>query len=623
MRRRGGARVCAPNACDAIPSQVRARRSHTARRGNAERVQGAEIVTRGARPHVRSAQFHQNMNRSSVALPRTDPLPHQSVQDIHGQRARSENHVVEGLDVELGAQCRLRRLTYLQQCHLADLVPAGLPRPRRISPTFLVTLVPCHACLLLHVGRSTIDAPAIRVNTSIGNEPHCPPDLRGKAAEELVWRRVHGHLLAQRLAVQRPTFEVARVERSSCWAVLIPPVLGVTQEVWQRLVLDGQGSLKVVSGDPFMEGQHRHAVLGPFTQVRHIHRERAWPLSILRALHVEGHRPGCAACHHQRHPWLLVEVLRQFLLNSLNNLAVALQELILGVKKKFWIFLQTSGKLSEAAFETQHVEHLPLHPLFDAGHLPQTHVMDLLRCLQCVGVKDQTLRVDLSSIFQGWAARFQRDSGVVESGEKGVQTLEGLPEAVLDRLVQVDEGICLKVQAANGCSQLGEVAGDEFLQTLCRSLHHDPGRRHPGHATPVGQQIHVPSHLRGKLHESVQVGLHVLRGLEVHPLQHLEEVLEQGTHAADAVDGPGVTVQTDRVGFALYARPEQVHVQTILGRDARILQVERGELGKHPLVVLQAHLEGSRGAVLQARIVLVESDLCGKLRVVTQLVLEI
>merc|ERR1740117_61376 len=176
--------------------------------------------------------------------------------------------------------------------------------------TLIAAFRSSHSGLLFHVAGGLLNAPTILMDARVNNHSDGTHHLHTQAPEQILRRLIHTHLLSQSLAVQRPTFQVACVQRSSCAPILVPPVFYETQEVWNGVVLNCQHCLLMMPRNALVQRQGHHLILWTIVQARGIHVEATWPFAIRRACIIKGNWPALLRHDLQRHLLYPSEVLR-------------------------------------------------------------------------------------------------------------------------------------------------------------------------------------------------------------------------------------------------------------------------------------------------------------------------
>ena len=162
------------------------------------------------------------------------------VEHVERESAAAEDLVVEGADVEFGAELFLRALAELEDLELAELVGAGLRGPRDVAVGLglderLVDVV------LAHVVDDLIAGPALRVDAGVDDEADGAEELGVEAAVVADGVLIEADFFAELLGVERPAFGVGAEA-------------GVEAELGQALELLLDGELHVMAGDAFVVG---------------------------------------------------------------------------------------------------------------------------------------------------------------------------------------------------------------------------------------------------------------------------------------------------------------------------------------------------------------------------------
>src|SRR5579862_9069562 len=130
----------------------------------------------------------------------------------HRQRhgAEREDRVVEGAQVELGAERALRLRARFLDRHLAQVIGERLARPGDVAVDLGLDLVIGKRRVLARIGDRLLARPTLGVDAGVDDEPRRAPDLPAEIAEAVVGRVVHPHLVAQIFAIERPAFAEGR-----------------------------------------------------------------------------------------------------------------------------------------------------------------------------------------------------------------------------------------------------------------------------------------------------------------------------------------------------------------------------------------------------------------------------
>ena len=185
-------------------------------------------------------------------------------QDIERHRTLVEQCIVKGAYVKVWTERRLCLGPKLKNPKLSDLVRQGLRGPGYVALGFGHHHPLGQDRVVAQALRGVLGRPAHPVDADVHLQPARTPHRKRQAAEALVGRAIHAHLLAQEFRVQRPALDerrhiVAAAKMRQIRALLTERDLQVMPR--HALVQDPrrQAYQRVAVGEPAHDDQARHA----------------------------------------------------------------------------------------------------------------------------------------------------------------------------------------------------------------------------------------------------------------------------------------------------------------------------------------------------------------------------
>lgn len=203
------------------------------------------------------------------------------VEEVKGEGAGEEEGVVEGADVKAGAMGGFGAGAEVADFELADLVGEGLAGPGDVAVHFGDDV----ELGLGAVGEEVIDGllsgPFLMVDAGVEHEADAAPEVIDELAEVVVRVAVETELVAEGFGVESPAFDISgEVE--------------VAAELGQAGLLLGEGDLKVMARDGFMQGEGHHFPFGSHVGGVQVDSENARTTSVCGgSLIVSGAGVGC------------------------------------------------------------------------------------------------------------------------------------------------------------------------------------------------------------------------------------------------------------------------------------------------------------------------------------------
>src|SRR6266404_1296023 len=249
-----------------------------------------------------------------------EPMLDMWLKEAQRNGALLQDGVVEGADVEFGAEAALGFGAQLADFELAEFVGQRLAGPDDVAIDFDGDVLVGLAGVVLEKLDGLVARPVHGMHPGIHNKAHRAPHLVAELPEFRVWIGVEADVLAEALAVQRPALDKRRVAE----------VLAKLRRVFHFL---RQRNLQMVPGDRFMQRERFHFPLGPRVQIVRIDEIAAGPPGLRRTrLIVSGGLRGRLEIGNGadavRQARQLAEKMRQAGIDALGDDAVAVHKIV-------------------------------------------------------------------------------------------------------------------------------------------------------------------------------------------------------------------------------------------------------------------------------------------------------
>ena len=519
---------------------------------------------------------------------------------------------MECAQIESIAEFLFGACTQLADFQFAEFVAECLAGPADVAIHFGGDFVFAEGCVVAQQRQCLIARPALGMHAGIDDQTRCAPHFVGQSAEMFVRVFIDAHLDAKMFGIQCPAFAECRD-------------IAVATKRRLLALLTGQCRLQVMTGHGFVQGQRGQCIQRSRIKFPRIHPVKTCTLATFRRRAVTtGRVVGRDRCRHRcnavRQSWQLAEILRQFAVDALGDVARMHQQFAWRLRVKLRIAAQEFQERRKIAIELGVMQHL-LHLRTNACDFVQSDLMDGIgRCIQR-GVFADLLLVIRLAFRQVVGGNRVACTGLIFLGEERQQTRIGGDHFLADylaclgaqcvRIVGTDRGR----QGFERCVERHgfDIAGlgDHGNRRLA-SGQHDTRQGHARFQARF-EQADVFVEIRGNSRQTLEI-VAIVRSVLLR--------MTIGEHAQIGVEA-GVRCHRHQIRGALDAADGivdlgdkncMVHLATI----AELRRIERRQILAECLQPLQARVLRLDIDVTEFGVVIMHADRSRQLRVFTQ-----